>query len=73
MLENVWIIPALTFVSFWLILFFGKRLPKGGSEIGILFVGAALALSDARTLSPALPPARGRSAATASAPHRQGP
>ncbi|MGC1512202.1 MAG: NADH-quinone oxidoreductase subunit L [Acidimicrobiales bacterium] len=41
MLENAWIIPAITFVSFWIILFFGKRLPRGGSEIGV----GALALT----------------------------
>ncbi len=41
MLENAWIIPAITFVSFWIILFFGKRLPRGGSEIGV----AALVLT----------------------------
>ena len=40
MLENAWVIPAITFTSFWLILFLGKRLPKGGSEIGVLAVGA---------------------------------
>src|SRR5688500_2586652 len=45
MLENAWVIPAITFTSFWLILFFGKRLPKGGSEIGVLAVGATLLLS----------------------------
>jgi NADH-quinone oxidoreductase subunit L len=45
MLENAWVIPAITFASFWLILFFGKRLPKGGSEIGVLAVGATLVLS----------------------------
>ena len=45
MLENAWVIPAITFVSFWLILFFGKRLPKGGSEIGLLAVGATLVLA----------------------------
>jgi NADH-quinone oxidoreductase subunit L len=45
MLENVWFIPAITFVSFWLILFFGKRLPKGGSEIGVFAVGLTLVLS----------------------------
>lgn len=44
-LENAWIIPALPAASFLLILFFGKRLPKKGSEIGILFVGAAFVLS----------------------------
>ncbi len=45
MLENAWVIPAITFTSFWLILFFGKKLPKGGSEIGVLAVGATLVLS----------------------------
>jgi NADH-quinone oxidoreductase subunit L len=45
MLENAWVIPAITFTSFWLILFFGRRLPKGGSEIGVLAVGATLVLS----------------------------
>src|SRR5690606_22438051 len=36
---------AITFASFWLILFLGRRLPKGGSEIGVLAVGATLVLS----------------------------
>jgi NADH-quinone oxidoreductase subunit L len=45
MLEHVWVIPAITFVSFWLILFFGKRLPFKGHEIGLLAVGATLVLS----------------------------
>ena len=45
MLENIWVIPAITFVSFWLILFFGKRMKFGGSEIGLLAVGATLVLS----------------------------
>ena len=45
MLEHAWVIPAITFTSFWLILFFGRKLPKGGSEIGLLAVGATLVLS----------------------------
>jgi NADH-quinone oxidoreductase subunit L len=44
-LEQIWIIPAITFVSFWLILFFGKKLPFKGSEIGVLALGACLLLS----------------------------
>jgi NADH-quinone oxidoreductase subunit L len=40
-LQNAWIIPAIPVASFWLILFFGKRLPRKGSEIGV----PALALS----------------------------
>jgi NADH-quinone oxidoreductase subunit L len=42
---NVWIVPALMALSFLLILLFGKRLPRKGSEIGILFVGIAFVLS----------------------------
>src|SRR5687767_5009467 len=45
MLEQIWVIPAITFVSFWLILFFGRRLRFGGSEIGLVAVGACLVLS----------------------------
>jgi NADH-quinone oxidoreductase subunit L len=45
MLEQIWVIPAITFVSFWLILFFGRRLKFGGSEIGLVAVGACLVLS----------------------------
>ncbi len=45
MLEGIWVIPAVTFASFWLILFFGKRLPKHGAEIGIAALGIAFVLS----------------------------
>ena len=38
-LENVWLLPAIMAASFVLILFFGKRMPKGGSEIGVAAVG----------------------------------
>ena len=44
-LENAWIIPAIPAASFLLILFFGKRMPRGGSEIGIAAVGLAFLLS----------------------------
>jgi NADH-quinone oxidoreductase subunit L len=40
-----WIITALPLVSFFLIVFFGKRMPKGGAEIGIVAVGAGFVLS----------------------------
>jgi NADH-quinone oxidoreductase subunit L len=39
-LDHAWIIPVIPAASFFLILFFGKRMPKKGSEIGI----AALAI-----------------------------
>ncbi|MBA2625715.1 MAG: NADH-quinone oxidoreductase subunit L [Acidimicrobiia bacterium] len=45
MLRLIWIIPALTFVAFWLTLFFGKRLPGGGWQIGTAAVGTAFLLS----------------------------
>jgi NADH-quinone oxidoreductase subunit L len=44
-LENAWVIPALTFVSFWLVILFGRRLPRGGSEIALAAVGLAFLLS----------------------------
>ena len=34
-LRNAWLIPLLPALSFVGILFFGKRLPRGGSELGI--------------------------------------
>src|SRR5690606_17168674 len=40
-----WILPAIPAASFLLILAFGKRMPRGGSEIGIAAVGAAFVLS----------------------------
>jgi NADH-quinone oxidoreductase subunit L len=44
-LENAWIIPAIPVVSFWVILFFGKKLPKQGAEIGVAALAIAFALS----------------------------
>jgi len=45
MLDAAWIVPALPAASFLVILFFGKRLPKKGAEVGILAVGASFVLS----------------------------
>ncbi len=45
MLEHAWIIPALPAVSFLVILFFGKRLPKKGAEVGILAMATSFVLS----------------------------
>jgi NADH-quinone oxidoreductase subunit L len=45
MLTNAWVIPAITFASFWVILFFGKRMPLKGSEVGLFAVGLCLVLS----------------------------
>ena len=44
-LENAWIIPLLPAISFVGILFFGKRLPQKGSELGIAAVGIAFVLA----------------------------
>jgi NADH-quinone oxidoreductase subunit L len=45
MLTHVWIIFAIPAISFFLILLFGKRLPRHGDFIGIGAVGAAWVLS----------------------------
>jgi NADH-quinone oxidoreductase subunit L len=44
-LENIWLIPAVTAASFFLILFFGKRDPNKGATIGVLALGLAFAFS----------------------------
>ena len=44
-LENVWLIPAIPLTSFLIILFFGKRMPKGGSRVGIAALSAAWVLA----------------------------
>jgi len=44
-LENAWIIPLLPAISFLLILFFGKRMPNKGAEIGITAVGVSFVLA----------------------------
>src|SRR6266545_37014 len=45
MLDAAWIIPSLPAASFFLILFFGKRMPKKGAEIGIAAVGTSFVLA----------------------------
>ena len=47
----MWLIPTLPAVSFFLILFFGKRLKFGGAEIGITAVGLALLLASLTNIS----------------------
>jgi NADH-quinone oxidoreductase subunit L len=44
-LEHAWIIPLIPAASFVLILFFGKRMPYKGAEIGIAALAACFALA----------------------------
>jgi NADH-quinone oxidoreductase subunit L len=44
-LENAWLIPVIPAVAFFLILFFGKRLPRGGSELGVASMLASLTIA----------------------------
>jgi NADH-quinone oxidoreductase subunit L len=45
MLDYAWLIPAIPAFSFVLILFFGKKMPRQGSEIGIVAVGTSFVLA----------------------------
>ncbi|MFM8973465.1 MAG: NADH-quinone oxidoreductase subunit L [Actinomycetota bacterium] len=44
-LDLSWLIPIIPALSFVIILFFGKRLPKKGAEVGIAAVGATFLLA----------------------------
>ncbi|MCU1357796.1 MAG: nuoL [Acidimicrobiales bacterium] len=44
-MTHAWIIPAIPALSFLLILGFGKKLPRGGSEIGIASVAICFVLA----------------------------
>ena len=44
-LENSWLIPLIPGIAFFVILLFGKRLPKGGSEVGIASMTASLVIA----------------------------
>jgi len=44
-LRNAWLIPLIPAISFFVILSFGKRLPKKGCEVGIGALGLAFVLS----------------------------
>jgi NADH-quinone oxidoreductase subunit L len=46
-LENAWVIPIIPVISFFLIIFFGKRMPKKGSEFGVASMLGALVFSGA--------------------------
>src|SRR5688572_5422943 len=44
-LENAWLIPLIPGVAFALIILIGKRLPRGGSELGIASMLASLVIA----------------------------
>ena len=44
-LEHAWLIPVIPAVAFFLIIFFGKKAPRGGSEFGILAMVASLVIA----------------------------
>src|SRR5262245_45594864 len=44
-LENAWLIFAIPAATFFLIIFFGKRLPLKGAELAILSMMTSLVLS----------------------------
>jgi NADH-quinone oxidoreductase subunit L len=44
-LEHAWLIPVIPAVAFFLIIFLGKKMPRGGSEIGIASMLAALVIA----------------------------
>ena len=43
--DIMWIVPLLPFLAFFVILFFGKKLPKRGHEAGIIAIGIAWVFS----------------------------
>jgi len=45
LLENVWLVPALPALSFVIILFFGKKLPFKGAEVGITAISLSFLLA----------------------------
>ncbi len=45
MAENSWLIPFIPAVSYFVILFFGKRMPMKGAESGLLAVGTSFVLA----------------------------
>ena len=44
-LEHAWLIPLIPAIAFGVIIGFGKRLPQGGSEVGIAAMAASFVLA----------------------------
>src|SRR5437016_2051927 len=51
LLRNAYLIFLLPFISWWLILLFGKKLPRHGDFLGIGAVGASFVLSCATAVA----------------------
>jgi NADH-quinone oxidoreductase subunit L len=49
-LEHAWLIPIIPAVAFFLIIFFGKKMPMKGSEFGIASMVGALVMSGGAAL-----------------------
>ena len=49
-LEHAWLIPLIPAIAFFGIIFFGKKLPKGGSEIALTAMIASLVIAAGTTL-----------------------
>ena len=45
LLRNAWLIPLIPALSFVGILFFGKRMPRQGAELGVAAIGIAFVLA----------------------------
>jgi NADH-quinone oxidoreductase subunit L len=50
-LDHFWIVPAIPFASFWIILLFGKRMPRRGAEVGVPALGVAWVVSVASAIA----------------------
>jgi NADH-quinone oxidoreductase subunit L len=44
-LDQAWLVPLIPALSFVVILLFGKRMPRHGSEVGVVSVGASFVLA----------------------------
>ena len=79
-LHHVYLLPAIMAASFVIILFFGKKMPKKGAEVGIAAVGLCLLLAlvsagswISRVNDAGHAPAKTEHAAAAVAPGQEGP
>ena len=74
-LDKAWLVPLIPALSFVVILLFGKRMPRHGSEVGVVSVGASfvLACGARRPLDHAGPGRQGRVRARRARPQHRPP